>query len=363
MKKHFIFLGTFLFYGICHSQNTFPTAAGTNVGIGTTTPSTRLQITSPTVGTSGVRLTNLTSSNAATTGNNLALSVDNIGNIILTPVVNNFSNLPNIYNSDGALSDNRTVFLKEKNINFLASDSNSNLFVNGKNGRVGIGNIIPYANLDIKGGLPDGNLFETKEDMYDKSMILNIGSYVNENHNRRNLTFMDIPSSNFNEKSEVHLAIEDRSDANRFRFIGTTNGNTWFALSNKLQEEIFTISENEDNVKLILPKQDSYIGIGTNNFYDGNDIFRLSVKGAIRADRVKVYTSWADFVFEKNYKLPTIEQVEKQIIKNGHLKDIPSASDVEKNGIDLGEINKKLLQKIEELTPVSYTHLRAHETN
>ena len=43
------------------------------------------------------------------------------------------------------------------------------------------------------------------------------------------------------------------------------------------------------------------------------------VSGAIRAHRVKVYTSWADFVFEKNYKLPTLKEVEDHIAKNGHL--------------------------------------------
>jgi hypothetical protein len=99
-----------------------------------------------------------------------------------------------------------------------------------------------------------------------------------------------------------------------------------------------------------LPKANSFLGIGTSNFVDGADIYRLAVKGAIRADRVKVYTTWADFVFEKDYNLSTLEEVEKHIQENGHLKDIPSAKEVEENGIELGEMNKKLLQKIEELT-------------
>jgi hypothetical protein len=51
-----------------------------------------------------------------------------------------------------------------------------------------------------------------------------------------------------------------------------------------------------------------------------------------------------------DYKLPTLKEVEMYIKENGHLKDIPSAKDVEKNGIELGEMNKLLLQKIEELT-------------
>ncbi|WP_299361766.1 hypothetical protein [Winogradskyella sp.] len=92
------------------------------------------------------------------------------------------------------------------------------------------------------------------------------------------------------------------------------------------------------------------IGIGTMSFVDGPDTYRLSVAGKVRAEAVKVYTDWADFVFEDNYELPTLEEVEDYINDNGHLKDIPSAQEVEENGIELGEMNKLLLQKIEELT-------------
>ncbi|HRB72612.1 MAG TPA: hypothetical protein PK776_12270, partial [Flavobacterium sp.] len=62
------------------------------------------------------------------------------------------------------------------------------------------------------------------------------------------------------------------------------------------------------------------------------------------------YTTWADYVFESDYNLPTLQQVEKHIKEKGHLKDIPSAKEVEENGIELGEMNKLLLQKVEELT-------------
>lgn len=80
------------------------------------------------------------------------------------------------------------------------------------------------------------------------------------------------------------------------------------------------------------------------------DGWKLAVNGNIRAKEIKVETDWADFVFEKEYNLATLKEVESHIIKNGHLKDIPSASEVKKNGIYLGEMNSKLLQKIEELT-------------
>ena len=95
---------------------------------------------------------------------------------------------------------------------------------------------------------------------------------------------------------------------------------------------------------------DSRIGIGTNSFDDGSDSYKLSVNGRVRAEAIKVYTNWADYVFEADYELPTLQEVEKHIETYGHLKDIPSATEVEANGIELGEMNKLLLQKIEELT-------------
>lgn len=59
---------------------------------------------------------------------------------------------------------------------------------------------------------------------------------------------------------------------------------------------------------------------------------------------------WPDYVFAKKYKLPTLQEVENQIKTNGHLVNIPSAIEVENNGVLLGEMNKKLLEKVEELT-------------
>jgi hypothetical protein len=61
-------------------------------------------------------------------------------------------------------------------------------------------------------------------------------------------------------------------------------------------------------------------------------------------------TGWSDFVFKKEYNLPTLEEVEKHINEKGHLENIPSEEEVLKNGINLGEMDAKLLQKIEELT-------------
>ncbi|MFQ6601782.1 hypothetical protein [Flavobacterium sp. C3NV] len=78
---------------------------------------------------------------------------------------------------------------------------------------------------------------------------------------------------------------------------------------------------------------------------------KLAVEGSIGAREIKVQaTGWSDFVFKKEYILPTLEEVEKHITEKGHLENIPNEEEVLKNGINLGEMNAKLLQKIEELT-------------
>ena len=78
---------------------------------------------------------------------------------------------------------------------------------------------------------------------------------------------------------------------------------------------------------------------------------KLAVNGKIRAKEIKVENrNWPDFVFTKTYILTTLEETEAHIKANGHLPGIPSAEEVKVNGVDLGDMNAKLLQKIEELT-------------
>lgn len=93
------------------------------------------------------------------------------------------------------------------------------------------------------------------------------------------------------------------------------------------------------------------LGIGVQNgtFPTG---YKLAVDGNIIAEKVKVKNSnaWPDFVFKKEYKLPTLFEIEKYVNENSHLPEIPSATEVEKDGQDLGEMNRLLLKKVEELT-------------
>lgn len=88
------------------------------------------------------------------------------------------------------------------------------------------------------------------------------------------------------------------------------------------------------------------VGIGTTN----TEGYKLAVNGTIRAKEIKVESNWADFVFKKDYKLLALEDVKKHIEEKGTLPGVPSESDVKANGVNLGEVNAILLQKIEELT-------------
>lgn len=77
----------------------------------------------------------------------------------------------------------------------------------------------------------------------------------------------------------------------------------------------------------------------------------LTVAGTVVARQVKVTQgAWPDYVFEPGYELPSLREVESYVKVNKHLPDVPSAAEVEKDGLDLGEMNKVLLQKVEELT-------------
>jgi hypothetical protein len=88
------------------------------------------------------------------------------------------------------------------------------------------------------------------------------------------------------------------------------------------------------------------VGIGTTN-----PTSLLTVAGNINSREVKVTVdAGADFVFEKDYNLPSLESVDKFIKENKHLPEIASAKEMQKDGINLSEMNIKLLQKIEELT-------------
>jgi hypothetical protein len=105
---------------------------------------------------------------------------------------------------------------------------------------------------------------------------------------------------------------------------------------------------------IFIQQETGNVGIGTLLATNPHG-YKLAVNGTIGAREVMVEVdkpedTWPDFVFEKKYELLPLAEVEKYINKHKHLPDVPSATDVEKNGLALGENQALLLRKIEELT-------------
>jgi hypothetical protein len=96
---------------------------------------------------------------------------------------------------------------------------------------------------------------------------------------------------------------------------------------------------------LLMNTNTGNVGIGTATLTS-----KFNVNGSIRSKEVVVETGWADYVFDKNYKLKPLNEVELFIEQNNHLPGIPSAAEIEKNGLKLGDTQKKMMEKIEEFT-------------
>jgi len=199
------------------------------------------------------------------------------------------------------------------------------------NNNIGIGTLTPQEKLDIKGniqwnGSNSGNARAVK-----------IGySGVSYGGIGYNIEFT--PSTGiFNRPiADQTSYLEFRQGG--FRFYGTSDA----SLSNNI-----SLVGGGANLNLLASMtNDGKFGLGVTNPTD-----KMEVNGKIRAQEIKVeMANWPDYVFKKDYQLPTLEETESQIKLNGHLPGIPSAAEVKANGIEVGEMNAKLLKKIEELT-------------
>lgn len=112
----------------------------------------------------------------------------------------------------------------------------------------------------------------------------------------------------------------------------------------------FYTSANANNIDTDWTAKKIYvvdkIGIGVQNPTE-----KLAVNGKIRATEIKVDSGpWPDYVFDEDYKLTPLKDVEAFINENKHLPGVPKAKEIEENGLSLGEMNKILMQKVEELT-------------
>jgi hypothetical protein len=217
-----------------------------------------------------------------------------------------------------ALLDNGTGVIQS---NEFGVGYNS-LSLNPVHGYVGIGTINPQTTLHVSGrARVDHNvkIFGSDETWAEGITIVKPSGWSG-----LRLTRNDPASGNFEGNWAIGYSAGSGNDLSITNYFNSTQS-----------DYIFHISSSTKN-----------IGIGT-----ANPTAKLSVNGNIRAKEIKVEAApWPDYVFSSSYKLPSLLETEQFIKANHHLPDIPSAAEVEKEGISLGEMNAKLLKKIEELT-------------
>lgn len=243
-------------------------------------------------------------------------------------------------------------------------------FVVKENGNVGIGVPSPNARLDIFGS--NGNT----------TNIILSANYVDKYRwrmktiDRGAAIDMDFTSSDGTDVEETVLKLT-RSTSGRPEFqlynntIVANNGNVGMGTDNPFARlQLNADNQNNNALRLeigrfsmngtarfsidadgvsdgrLVVKENGNVGIGT-----PNPDSKLTVAGDIHSREVRVtINAGSDFVFQDNYDLMTLNEVEQFVRENKHLPDIEPAKDMEEKGIELGKMNMKLLQKIEELT-------------
>jgi hypothetical protein len=123
-------------------------------------------------------------------------------------------------------------------------------------------------------------------------------------------------------------------------FIGTTDNHSLHFRVNNIE-------------RIVVDSATGIVGIGSITTYPTTGNYKLAVAGNIIAEKVRVklqINGWPDYVFNNEYKLPTLKETEQFIQQYKHLPDVLSAKEIEQDGLDLGDGQAVLLKKIEELT-------------
>jgi hypothetical protein len=200
---------------------------------------------------------------------------------------------------------------------FIGNDGNPTLFVSGMgNGNVGIGTTTPLTKFDIN----------TAQSLDGLRITHNNNGFVT----LRSTSLGQSAYNNITQAGDAGIVYGSNSGG-----IGT--GNFGFVIA--------PWANAESGMRI---DKDGNVGIATSNTVgyklavNGNAIFLKVV--------VKQKQNWSDYVFYNDYRLRPLSEVEQYIQQNHHLPEVPSATEVEKNGLDVGDNQATLLKKIEELT-------------
>ena len=195
-----------------------------------------------------------------------------------------------------------------------------------KDGKVGIGNATPAFTMDISGPINATGLFVN-------------GTAVALGVTAVSPWTLDGSAVNYN-NGNVGIGILSNVPTYKLDVNGTINATGFLLNGAPLSTSQWTTAGS------VIYYNGGNIGIGT--VTPGS--YKLNVWGSLRAHEIVVNTTGADFVFEDGYKLRPLEEVERFINEHKHLPEILPAQQMQKEGMKMGDTQTKLLQKIEELT-------------
>ena len=291
------------------------------VGIGNTAPQNKLEITSATTNTSGLRFTNLKSTSTPSTANSLALSVDANGDVILVPaatggLTNPVTNLQ-VLSGTAGVSGLRLNNLPLSTTATAANDKTLSVDATGNvilvTAPAGFTN--PLTNLQVQSGTAGVS-----------------GLTLNNVNSASATTTANGKVLSVDATGNVILVPATAT-------VLPAGADVWDQLVNGADY-------------LIRNKNNKSVMIGTVAAAKTSIDYKLYVEKGILAEKVKVsaQANWPDYVFGKDYSLMPLKEVENYISTNNHLPEVPSAEVIAKDGLDLGKMDATLLKKVEELT-------------